>query len=233
MSKAISNSQRGEAATLDQQIKEVDEQLKVFDRAIAENAAGLSTAETRLRMAKEELPRLIARKEEARTERGKAVASGNGQASAENLAALSERIKSYGQEIELTEDEISGLTASIEQLVSAGTNAKRERLALSRQIPMAKLRDAARRYNALAEQLGPVLEELWRLRAELGEPLTGRVVQSPSGFLSSLPRAFVTGDPEFLDAGDPDRHFIFDGPGMKEKRAQRVRPLTIAEEAAS
>lgn len=233
MGKATSCTQRGEAITLEQQVKGISEELKIFDRLIGENAAAVAAAETRLRMAKEGLPGLIARKEKARAERQKALASGNGQASAENLAGLAERIKAIETERELCEDEISGLTAMIEQLIAVGVKAKRDRQAAARRIPLAKFRDVAARYNALAEQLAPILAEFWRLRSELGEPVAGLVVSTPRGPVGALecvPRLFIPGTQDFEDSGDSGKHMFFDAPVTQEKRAQRVRPLTVVED---
>jgi hypothetical protein len=214
-------------------VKEIEKKLEIIDRLLGHNADAVVAAETRLRMAKEELPQLIAKKDEARAERGKAVASGNGQASPENLAGLAEQIRTYGEMRELCEDEITGLTASLEQLSKVRAEMEVERRKVAREIPTEKIRDVARRYNALAEQLAPVLREFWTLRAELGEPPQGCAVHSPAGMIGALecvPRVFIPGEEDFIESGDPEKHFFFDAPGVQEKRTRRVRPLTVDEE---
>jgi chromosome segregation ATPase len=208
---------------LESQVSEINERLEGIDRLIAANTSAAATAEARLEQVKKRLAALTATKEETRVARGKAAAAG------EDTAELGRQLKKVDEERELREDEIVGLSACIEQLASEGTLLKKTRLAEARKIPMAKLRAAAWRYNALAEQLAPVLEDLRQLRAELGEPPEGLVVQFPGGVLKAIPRAFPIGEAGFEDSGDPEKHFFFNAPDEeREKRGRRVRPLTMA-----
>lgn len=218
---------------LEVQIAEADKELEIIDRLIADTAAMAEASETRLRMAKEELPQLIARREAVRAERQKALASGNGSSSPESLAAFADQLKSIDATRELCEDEIAGLTASLEQFTVVLRDARAERAKVARKVPIAKLRACARTYNAMAEKLVPVLRELWELRTELGEPHQGRAVHSPAGMVGALeavPRLFIPGEEDFLEVSDPEKHYFFDAPGVREKRVRLVRPLTVDEE---
>lgn len=213
--------------TLEQQIIEIDGKLADIDRRTSENVAAVATAEARTEKAKRRLAELTSEKEEARGDRQKALADGK------DAKNISRRLKAIQDVMEDLEDEITGLGARLGELRAQGTQLRAERAATARLIPVSKLRDAARRYNSQAAALVPVLGELWRLRAELGEPREGRAIQTPLGPVGALecvPRLFIPGEEGVLDASDPEKHYFFDGPGMKEKRAQRVRPLRVDEE---
>lgn len=213
--------------TLEIQIIEIDGKLADIDRLTSENVAAVATAEARTEKAKGRLAELTSEKEEVRVDRQTALAAGK------DAKATGQRLKAIQDVTEDLEDEIARLSARLEQLRAQGTQLRAERAATVRLIPVSKLRDAARRYNTQAAALVPVLGELWRLRAELGEPREGRAVQTPLGpvgALECLPRLFIPGEEGFLDVGDPEKHFFFDGPGLKEKRAQRVRPLRVDED---
>jgi len=212
--------------TLDMQIKEVNGKLAEIYRLINENGVAAAAAEARLGSAKGRLSEITAEKDEARTARQKALASG------EDPGAFGKRLKDLEEERELREDEIAGLTTRLGQLAGERASLKRERQAETRKVPMAKLRDVAQELNVIFQQAAPLLERFWSLRRELGEPVEGKVVHTPRGItgaLECLPRLFIPGTPEFFEVGDQEKHFYFDGPGLREKRAVRVRPLLVDE----
>jgi hypothetical protein len=213
--------------SLDAQIAEVNGKLAEIDRRSKENISAASDTETRIEEAKRRGVELAADQEAARAARQNALAAG------EDVKEISKRLRALGESRELCEDEAAGLSVRLEKLRAVGLRLRAERKAAAREIPMAKLRDAVRRRDPLARQLAPINAEIWALRRELGEPLEGRVVHTPRGLVGDLeciPRLFIPGLPDIVDVGDPEKHFFFDGPGMKEKRVQRVRPLLVDED---
>jgi chromosome segregation ATPase len=191
--------------TLEAAIEEVKIDLARIDREGQAAADDFAAVDSRTEEARKAIPQIESALAEARAGRQVAFASGG------DVTEFTARIRGLQEKLEEQKEGIEGLLVSLEELRKLRAQLTAEYVQAKRQIPILKLRDAAMRYNALAEQLAPIVAEIHDLRAELEEPPKGLVVQSPAGFvgaLAEIPRLFLPGTDEMLEIGDPGKQVI-------------------------
>lgn len=172
-------------------IKEIEVKIQKVDKEMELNVQESDSVFLRRRDAKDKLENFKDRLDSLRAERRNLAGEGA------DLSKINEQIGKFVGEREVIEDTIEGTLKRLEALESRRVKLKNGRFLLQKKIIVQKVRPLIAKYNVIAEQLSPVLSELWKLLGELGDPALIEEAVRPSswhGAVHHVPRLYLSED---------------------------------------
>jgi chromosome segregation ATPase len=206
--------------TMAEEIKKAEARIAEVEKEIETLGSDIQATGARLEMARDRKAVLESELKQCREERQKALAMG------QSSQKINKRISEIREEMEEGEDEVIGLEAHLRDL-----NEKMEQLqgVLNEVQPepsRIKLRHLAGRYNKLASEMAPVVEEMWRLRLVLEPKDYDSTIVVPLGWhwgtaLTRIPKIFFPDEdiPEHRDFANNTYFDFFNvyQPGLREE----------------
>jgi chromosome segregation ATPase len=201
-----------ETKTLLDKLQKIEKHIEDTKRRIMENIQSIDVTQQRLDESKSNVEHLKEQYESARQKRQGILAAGK------DSQEISKRIKEIRNELEEREDEQIGLQTKLEELTVETPSLENELSEAEKEIPTARLIYLHGKYNKLASELAPIVEEMWKLRFQLNEThARGGVVVSPAGWsfgaLGAIPRLYL---PDQEVPGDKVSQTFFDLAAYRE-----------------
>jgi chromosome segregation ATPase len=201
-----------ETKLLTEKIQKIEKHIEDTKQRIMENIKSIDVTQQRLEESKSSVEHLKEQYESARQKRQGVLAAGN------DSQAISSEIKSIRDQLEEKEDEQIGLQTKLEELTAETPSLENELIEAEKDIPKARLIYLHGKYNKLASELAPIVQEMWKLRFELNEThARGGVVVSPAGWsfgaLGAIPRLYL---PDQEVPGDKVSQTFFDLAAYRE-----------------
>lgn len=170
-----------------------EKQIKVVERQIRENTERLEYFSNQLQTAIDQLRDIEGTQRHTRIMRQSYLADGR------DVEDLNRQMKRLTEGIELQEDTIAGIQTNLKRLQDEKVTLQKEYEELIRKVYSKRLFQLIDEYNRLAEPLGKVVDEIWKIKLKLNIRQHDPYVKNSSpyggwhGALNLIPKLYKAG----------------------------------------